>query len=237
MQGPLTKEMVSAYESFREQKPGETEQKHPAERHRRQFYVVFYTSYDGCELEKELPNLSGDVRASVIMQVVYALAAAELGFEFEHRDLHLSNIVVQDSDVPEFDFRIGGQDFSIKSFGKRAALIDYGMCRLIVEDVLHSPFEPEILVGAGLQRSTYRKQHRLLGGNYLNRCLETNGLWILFLIKKLFPKRPVSSRLFYGAKVNRLFAELSSNHLSARHCVEILEDCRLDETLSILSQS
>ncbi|XP_003744307.1 serine/threonine-protein kinase haspin homolog [Galendromus occidentalis] len=233
VQGQQTEDMIYAYEAFRRKCPQETEQPHPLDRPKNQFYVVFYTSYDGCELETELPKLSGDIRASIVLQVTYALAAAEQSFEFEHRDLHLSNVVLKDCDESDLEFRISGNRFRIKSFGKRAAVIDYGMCRLVVDEALHSTFEPEILVGPGMQRWTYREQHRMLGGNYENRCLETNGLWIRFIIRKLFKKRPISAKVFYAAQINRLYSELCENHLSARRCVEILENCELNQTLSI----
>lgn len=234
MQGALTDEMISAFDEFRRLKPKESEQPHPLKRPAKQFYVAFYTSYDGRELESALAELSGDERTSIVLQVTYALAAAELSFEFEHRDLHLSNIVVKDCDERELEFRINAKPFAVRSFGKRAALIDYGMCRLVVDETLHSPFEPEILVGSGLQRRTYREQHRLLNGDYHNRCLKTNGLWIKFLIQKCFRRRPVNAKLCYAAQVNRLYSELCENDLSALQCVELLENCDLNVSQSLL---
>ncbi|OQR78115.1 serine/threonine-protein kinase haspin-like [Tropilaelaps mercedesae] len=231
--GQYTPEMVAACEQFALDNPGEAEHPLPTERPVDQYFIVFFTSYDGVELESTLPVLTPAQKCSIVLQITLGLAAAEAAFDFEHRDMHLSNLVV--SDYPSIrngspansliEFRVEGRSHWVNSFGKKVALIDYGMSRLVVDETLYTSFSSSILEGRNMQRKTYREQHELVGGNggYRTARPETNGLWIKFLICKLFPKRPVNpSKASYAAQVNRLYEVLSTKAVCARSCIPLI---------------
>lgn len=61
---------------------------------------------------------------SITKQVTFALAVAETAFEFEHRDLHISNILVKPT-ADEYNlFIISGQEYRVESCGFKVCLID-----------------------------------------------------------------------------------------------------------------
>ena len=67
-----------------------------------------------------------------ILQVTLALAVAESCLEFEHRDLHWGNLLIQT--VPESTsqvYRLRGHDWNVRSTGIKVCLIDFTLSRLI----------------------------------------------------------------------------------------------------------
>ncbi|XP_022693253.1 uncharacterized protein LOC111262899 isoform X2 [Varroa jacobsoni] len=251
--GEFTDEMASACQIFATNFPDDAEHPLPSERPVDQYFIVFFTSYDGVELETILPKLTTEQKCSIVLQITLGLAAAEAAFDFEHRDLHLSNLVVSDYEINNNDtsndddggcasiattvssdnndhssmieFRVEGKSYWVNSFGKKIALIDYGMSRLVVDETLYTSFSSSILEGHNLQRKTYREQHKLVGGigNYRTAMPETNGLWIKFLICKLFPKRPLNpNKAQYAIQVNQLYEALMLKPVCARNCLSLL---------------
>ena len=50
--------------------------------------------------------------------------------EFEHRDLHMSNVLVTRTTEESFLFRLKGEDFIIQSHGVKATILDYTLSRM-----------------------------------------------------------------------------------------------------------
>ena len=67
---------------------------------------------------------------SVLRQVVYALAVGEAALEFEHRDLHLGNILIKRTEVAELKVNLLGQEHRLPSAGVHATIIDFTISRL-----------------------------------------------------------------------------------------------------------
>lgn len=64
-------------------------------------------------------------------QITLALAVAEEEVDFEHRDLHWGNVLVQRCGVPEvISARLRGVDLSAQTAGIRCTLIDFTISRL-----------------------------------------------------------------------------------------------------------
>lgn len=239
VRGEYTVAMASACSRFALENPTGTEHPPPDQRPIDQFFIVFFTSYEGLELEQQLPKLSPAQKCSIVLQITLGLAAAEAAFNFEHRDLHLSNLVISDyvnaNGDDTIEFCVEGRDYSVKSFGKKAALIDYGMSRLVVDETLYTSFTSSILVGRDMQRKTYQAQFDLVQreGGYRAARPETNGLWIEFLIRKCFRKIPISSsRALYADQINRLHEILNRTPMCALDCLAVLTDCGTCSTLN-----
>lgn len=61
-----------------------------------------------------------------------ALAVAESCLEFEHRDLHWGNLLINTvPDTTRQVYRLRGQDWNVRSPGLRICLIDFTLSRLI----------------------------------------------------------------------------------------------------------
>ena len=67
--------------------------------------------------------LSHAVKVDTALIVLQAL-------EMEHRDLHLSNILVKPTSQDSFLFRVNGRDISIPSHGIKATIVDYTLSRM-----------------------------------------------------------------------------------------------------------
>lgn len=79
---------------------------------------------------------------SVLLQIGWSLALAEDYYQFEHRDLHWSNILVipTDSHTQEYRFKSSDQSFKISSSGVKVNIIDFTLSRLNFGKFLHDFF-------------------------------------------------------------------------------------------------
>ena len=71
------------------------------------------------------------MQATWLVQATLALAVAESCLEFEHRDLHWGNILVDT--VPDHSsqvYRLRGQDWNVRGAGIKICLIDFTLSRL-----------------------------------------------------------------------------------------------------------
>ena len=74
---------------------------------------------------------------SILTQVTFALAAAEDAYDFEHRDLHVSNILVKKTDKLGVEFVIKGRSYKVESCQVRASIIDMTFSRFTYSKSLH----------------------------------------------------------------------------------------------------
>lgn len=63
-------------------------------------------------------------------QVTFALAVAETAYEFEHRDLHISNILIKTTKKNHLTFKVGQHEYQVASQGIKAIIIDTTFSRL-----------------------------------------------------------------------------------------------------------
>src|SRR5690606_6564302 len=67
---------------------------------------------------------------SVCFQVAFALAVSEVVYEFEHRDLHVCNILVKPTKKKHVLFKLRSVEYRVKSFGVKACIIDATFSRI-----------------------------------------------------------------------------------------------------------
>lgn len=61
---------------------------------------------------------------SIAKQVAFALAVAEAAYEFEHRDLHNSNILIRTTSEKFVIFCLNGKCYQMECCGVMASIID-----------------------------------------------------------------------------------------------------------------
>ena len=67
----------------------------------------------------------------MLRQVVFALAVAEKELEFEHRDLHIGNVLVKScQEEEEITFQVDGNILKFPTEGVVATIIDFTISRL-----------------------------------------------------------------------------------------------------------
>lgn len=66
----------------------------------------------------------------ILKQIAVSLAVAEEEFSFEHRDLHLGNILVKRNRSKTASYKIGGRDISFQCLGLQVTIIDFTLSLL-----------------------------------------------------------------------------------------------------------
>lgn len=74
-------------------------------------------------------------------QVTVALAIAEDEYAFEHRDLHLGNILVKRSRAKTVSYKLRGKAISFKCHGIQVTIIDFTLSLLFENGKLNLSLE------------------------------------------------------------------------------------------------
>ncbi|KAJ1602267.1 hypothetical protein NDA14_003614 [Ustilago hordei] len=164
-----------------------------------QVYALLVMTDGGMDLES-LKVKSWLQAASIFWQVVTGLSEMESRIEFEHRDLHWGNILVQAVTSSEqasrrssvlnllLDPRISGVKATIIDFTlSRATIPPASKGRSKEAEVLHYPFDDESLFqGSGdPQFDVYREMRTVTSGDWSSYTPSTNMLWLRYLAHKL----------------------------------------------------
>lgn len=171
---------------------------------RQQVYAVLVMTDGGTDLES-LRIKSWLQAASIFWQVVGGLGTMEAKYEFEHRDLHWGNIlvqaVVQDACAEtRVEDKVSSWLLNPSVSGVKATVIDFTLSRACTTsgatntksrykktEVLYYPFDDESLFqGSGdTQFEVYREMRIATQGSWQAYCPTTNVLWLRYLAHKL----------------------------------------------------
>ena len=91
-----------------------------------QLYVVFDFEFGGTPIEHFKFKNQGEVH-SVIRQIIMTLAKMETDLRFEHRDLHLGNVLVMRKETK--GTMRGNRRISISDCGIKVTIIDFTLAR------------------------------------------------------------------------------------------------------------
>ncbi|GMK53746.1 hypothetical protein CspeluHIS016_0103320 [Cutaneotrichosporon spelunceum] len=159
-----------------------------------QKYALIVLGNGGEDLESyRFENTRGWVQAAAVFwQVADGLARAETWTEFEHRDLHEGQILINDVEAdppaPIADY------LDTRSTGVRATIIDFGLSRLDMPDqgAVYSTLPEEVYEGVGDQWDVYREQRDVVeaAGTWESFHPSTNVLWLHYLVGHLIHSTP-----------------------------------------------
>lgn len=68
---------------------------------------------------------------AILKQIIVSLAIAEECFLFEHRDLHLGNILVHNTEEESLPYVFRGKPFLLESNGVVVSIIDFTFSRIV----------------------------------------------------------------------------------------------------------
>lgn len=151
-----------------------------------QLYVVFMASNGGVDLERFKPRSFNEIK-SILLQTIITLTVAENACEFEHRDLHWGNILIQRDGSQQIGYTLNGIDMVTESAGVRVTLIDFTLSRLTSKegDTAYCDLstDPEIFNGpqGDPQAEAYR-QMRITVDDWKQYAPRTNAIWIEYLL-------------------------------------------------------
>ena len=140
------------------------------------------------------PNKSWDI----FWQTVKALAKAEIHAEFEHRDLHIGNICIDDrgSNTSEGNMKLVRRNeptpFHFDSTGVRVTIIDYSLARASISGdpvLFHDLEEDDGLFDSSNKNKTYNHMLDVVGSGKWNEFRsETNVMWLSYLLENLLQR-------------------------------------------------
>ena len=185
--GEYPGQLLKEWDSYRRRKVSENDR--PDNFKSDQLFAVFEFADGGCDIEhyKFTNHAQG---LSILKQVVFSLGAAELAMEFEHRDLHLGNVLVRrcarNAYIP---YSLNGLERSVRSEGVFATIIDFTISRIkkdgcaVYEDISR---DEGFFTGKGdIQFDVYRDMRTLNKNKWGRFKPRTNILWAHYLCKSL----------------------------------------------------
>ncbi|RUS80090.1 hypothetical protein EGW08_012136, partial [Elysia chlorotica] len=161
-----------------------------------QLFIVFEFAHGGCALESFKFESQREV-LSVLRQIVFALAVAEQELEFEHRDLHIGNVLVKSCEEEEVTFVLDGGKFNFPTEGVIATVIDFTISRLKKDGCAvfcDISTDEGLFEGTGdIQFDVYRDMRIKNGNDWEEYHPETNVLWAKYLCTKLLTTNKVKN--------------------------------------------
>ena len=161
-----------------------------------QMYLIFVLANGGTDLHNfELHNPM-EAR-SVLLQVALSLAVSEDACEFEHRDLHAGNVLVQRAPrgPKTMACALRGVRYAAETAGLAVTLIDFTLSRATRRDTAEAAFcnledDPAIFKGdaAHCQYETYRRMRQAVRRDWAQYNPKTNALWLFYLAGELLAK-------------------------------------------------
>lgn len=159
-------------------------------------YVVSVMRHDGQPLWWMMTHkkLTSEQLASVLVQVIVGLAIAEKVYMYEHRDLHVSNILIKKTSKPMLPFVLDGNKFTIVSHGIKATIIDATFSRLThngkvyfrdLTSTLRAYASKKTPTKMSLQNRSYRQMVRITKNKWEEFTPKTNLIWLTYLCETL----------------------------------------------------
>ncbi|XP_040165523.1 serine/threonine-protein kinase haspin homolog [Anopheles arabiensis] len=153
-----------------------------------QLYIAFETAFGGSDLDG-YRFYNAQQAFATFTQIVLALAVAEKRYDFEHRDLHTGNILIETTKVPERTYCLLGEEIVIKTHGLKATIIDYTLSRIVYSGLClfnDLSTDEELFTAEGdYQFEIYRNMKTVLQNRWDQHAPRTNVYWLHYLLDKL----------------------------------------------------
>jgi serine/threonine-protein kinase haspin len=167
----------------------------------RQLFLVFEFADGGLDLERHI-FASFQECQSVVAQVSLALAVAEISLHFEHRDLHIGNVLVKQTDEEWVEFVLDSSPLRVRSHGVHVHIIDFTNSRLAKNGCtifVNLGEDKELFNGTAseYQFEVYRLMRADNGNDWKRYQPRSNLLWIHYLLDHFLSTRcflPKSSK-------------------------------------------
>uniref|UniRef100_A0AC35GCU6 Protein kinase domain-containing protein n=1 Tax=Panagrolaimus sp. PS1159 TaxID=55785 RepID=A0AC35GCU6_9BILA len=150
--------------------------------------LVLLLTKGGEELENFVIKSKNELIA-IVIQVAATMAMGEQMVELEHRDAHVSNILIENTEEEEIEFTIYGKKYAVKTMKIMIKFIDFGKSRLRDGNEIlfcndwkmdsNEPNESNDSEGPReLHYETYPRMNEITGGNWKNYHPGTNVEWL-----------------------------------------------------------
>ncbi|XP_034472737.1 putative serine/threonine-protein kinase haspin homolog [Drosophila innubila] len=186
VKGKYPLHLLKLWEEYDEKK--ESENDHPEMFTDRQLYIVLELNFAGNDMST-FTFLNAEQSYHALQQVILTLAVGEEAFQFEHRDLHWGNILVEETELKHIDYKLNGKDMPVATKGVRVTIIDYTLSRVTVGECCHYndlSTDEELFAALGdYQYDIYRMMRDELKNNWSAYAPKTNVMWLSYVVSKL----------------------------------------------------
>ncbi|CAI5449975.1 unnamed protein product [Caenorhabditis angaria] len=193
----------------------------------KQLYIAFVTANGGSDLESFIVSTENEVR-SILCQLMLSLIVAENELEFEHRDLHLGNVLIEKVEkTDKLEYKLNANPISINSFGIKTNIIDFTLSRIKKDGTtvfFNLENDEEIFEGQNdLQFDVYRRMRFNNNRNWQDFHPTTNLYWIEYLANKLI-EEPICPKNLLTPKRRKELKTIFKQLGRFRRCSETLQD-------------
>ena len=191
-------------------------------------------SYCGIPLQTAIRhyNLNINQVSSICNQILLGMMTAEILYEYEHRDLHVNNILVQKTNKSTIRYRIKSKTYKVTTYGIKAFIIDSTFSRMrIGHNVYYNHLSdtfyklvsrfsnPRRRKKLSEQDLIYVKMFKISRENWSQWFPKTNNFWISFIIRHLLSNSHFKEQINkYEKSVDRL--RMLSDSLLTCNCLE-----------------
>ncbi|XP_032595212.1 serine/threonine-protein kinase haspin homolog isoform X2 [Drosophila grimshawi] len=186
VKGKYPKHLIKLWEDYDDEK--ESENDHPDMFNDNQLFIVLELKFAGEDMSSFL-FLNAEQSYYALQQIILTLAVGEEAFQFEHRDLHWGNILIEKTDERKIAYKLCGRDLLVATKGIRTTIIDYTLSRITVDDCCHYndlSTDEELFAATGdYQYDIYRLMRDELQNNWSAYSPRTNVLWLSYVCSKL----------------------------------------------------
>ncbi|XP_055357406.1 uncharacterized protein LOC129602421 [Paramacrobiotus metropolitanus] len=212
--GPYPTELAATCDLFREERGPESQNLLPAEYQPTQTFVLIGLAQGGVDLEK-FGFSSTSQLWNAVLQMALGLSIAEDALQFEHRDAHLSNVLIKSTDAELTYFKWGEKRYAIPTHGVNLRLIDFTLSRIqdegraIFNDLAR---DPALFTGRSAQSKVYKAMKRATKNCWKKFSPATNILWTKYILSSLLETH--AELLESASKEDDLAAKEKLLHLS-----------------------
>ena len=156
-------------------------------------HLITKMSYAGKPIWK-LRSISPKTAISLARQLIASLAVAESALEFEHRDLHLGNVLVLKTNSKSVNFKMNGKSFTVELNGFKLNIIDTTFSRITFRNEIHFTRLAKTPTTIAKTESSklsynlwiYKKQCQLTDNDWSRFCPKSNIYWTHLQLKHIF---------------------------------------------------
>ncbi|GBM51517.1 Serine/threonine-protein kinase haspin [Araneus ventricosus] len=227
VRGYYPDQMLVAWDKFSDAKT--TYNSRPDVFNDQQMFAIIELEYGGKDMTCFILRNAAEAE-SVLKQIAISLAIAEETHLFEHRDLHLGNILVQRNASKTISYVLGGKAYSIPNHGLIVTIIDFTLSRVLHEGcIFYNNLADDSLFDqtGDYQFQVYKDTKKLLNNEWHKCLLYSNVLWLTYLCVKLLENdysRPSSKKHEEGLNNIKTF---QNNVRNCENAFECLTTCNI----------
>ncbi|XP_032576137.1 putative serine/threonine-protein kinase haspin homolog isoform X7 [Drosophila sechellia] len=203
VKGRYPPHFINLWEKYDNEKGSEND--HPELFGDNQLFAVLELKFAGSDMAN-FEFLNSEQSYYALKQIILALAVGEEEYQFEHRDLHLGNILIEYTNKKHVICTFKNSKLTVLSKGVNVTIIDYTLSRITINDCCYFndlSRDEELFQATGdYQYDVYRMMRNEVKNNWSSFSPKTNIIWLSYVIVKVLDSVKYKS---INTKVHRMY--------------------------------